>query len=445
MEPIVQIQETAGRFRTPKDKTILAVLLCVCIETLILFAFQGLGLSSNWTNDERSYNQAALNILDHHRFSTADAPPYDPAINITPGYPLFLAFIYSITTRSIVPVLLVQFLMLAAASWLTYILARRFVTRQAATIGAVLCVTYPPLVFMATYRLTEVAATFLMVLFILGLLACLRGGRRQLFYALLTGIIAGIAALVRPSSGLLVLVPLAACILQRNGIGLRRRAALFLMVSVGFAAFVAPWTIRNYTISGRFIPFSTIAGWSIFISIQQYSSERNHLLTGQDWEQIIAEHRARRARARSEVEHNGLSPVVQHEVILNQSYMADLPRKIQEVSLKQVLIGVPLRMFSFWSVGDSLIRRFHRVAYLNYFALVLLVIAGIYLCRKELIAHWPIWIVPVYLTLVHLVFHAETRYSFPARPFLIIYAGVALDRALSLIRSQKLVSFRTAA
>jgi hypothetical protein len=209
---------------------------------------------------------------------------------------------------------------------------------------------------------------------------------------------------------------------------------MILLLSFGFAMFVGPWALRNYAVSGRFIPFSTIAGWSIFISVEQYSAERNHLLTGEDWERIIAEHKTRRAEAALKVEDIGISTVVQQDIILNQSYMSELPQKVRELTLKQVLTGVPSRILAFWSVGDSLIRRFHKIAYVNYAALVLLVIGGVYLCRKELPGHWPLWVVPVYLTAIHLVFHAETRYSFPARPFLMIYAGVAAERILALIR-----------
>jgi 4-amino-4-deoxy-L-arabinose transferase-like glycosyltransferase len=420
-----------------KDRAILLIFLCVAIEAIILLLFQSAGVSSNPTSDERSYNRAAINLLDRQSLSTADEPPYEPAVNITPGYPLFLALVYLISWRSGVPVLILQLLLLAAVSALLYVLTRRFVTRRAAAIGALLCAAYPPLLFMATYRLTEVLATLLMILFIFVMLGCMRDTRRRLYYALLAGGIAGIAALVRPSSGLLVLAPLAVCLLQGDGGALRRRAVMFVLVLAGFTLFVGPWALRNYFVSGRFIPFSTIAGWSIFISAQQYSNERNQLLTGEDWERIIAEHQARRAEAIARVEDNGLSPAVQQDIIVNQSYMDDLPRKFQEVSAKQIMIGIPLRIFSFWSVGDSLIRRFHRIAYINYGVLVLLILCGVYLSRKELLGHWPLWVVPVYLTLVHLVFHAETRYSFPARPFLIIYAGVAVDRVLELVRSNR--------
>src|SRR5947207_6002082 len=47
-------------------------------------------------DDGRTYAQIARNVLEQHVYSHETAPPYDPSYIRLPGYPLFLAAIYSI-------------------------------------------------------------------------------------------------------------------------------------------------------------------------------------------------------------------------------------------------------------------------------------------------------------------------------------------------------------
>src|SRR5207302_187908 len=78
--------------------------------------------------------------------------------------------------------------------------------------------------------------------------------------------------------------------------------------------------------------------------------------------------------------------------------------------------------------------RLHLGIRIQYALLVLLAISGLFLCSGRLAHQWPLWLVPLYFTTVHLVFHVEPRYSFPARTFLMIYAGVPAARGLAGFR-----------
>src|SRR5712691_10099752 len=46
--------------------------------------------------DGKVYAQIARNVLEQHVYSHATEPPYDPSLIRLPGYPLFLAGVYSI-------------------------------------------------------------------------------------------------------------------------------------------------------------------------------------------------------------------------------------------------------------------------------------------------------------------------------------------------------------
>ena len=53
-------------------------------------------LATDEDDDGHVYAQIANNLLEHHVFSHADKEPYNPSLIRLPGYPLFLAAVYSV-------------------------------------------------------------------------------------------------------------------------------------------------------------------------------------------------------------------------------------------------------------------------------------------------------------------------------------------------------------
>src|ERR1043165_7069136 len=53
-------------------------------------------LPSDSAGDSIGYEQIARNVLEHHVYSHLDEPPFAPTLVRLPGYPLFLAAIYSV-------------------------------------------------------------------------------------------------------------------------------------------------------------------------------------------------------------------------------------------------------------------------------------------------------------------------------------------------------------
>jgi 4-amino-4-deoxy-L-arabinose transferase-like glycosyltransferase len=415
----------------------------------LLLLFLSLGASSILGGDGVGYHRLALNILDHFSFSLAEAPPYEPTLARAPGYPLFIALTYSISGRSLVSLRIAQFILLAATAWLLYILALRFVTRRAAVVAAILCATYLPFVFIAAYHLTETLSTFLTVLLVFSLVCALQNSRRRPVFAFVTGMIVGIAGLVRPSLTLLVIISLAVFTIQSVDSEWRWRALAGAMVATGFMLCVLPWSLRNIIVSHQLTPFATGSGgsgWSLYVSAQQYANEISYKVTSSEWAQIIAEYNTRADKAWQVVTNAEtfarkdypVSPNLQQELILDREYARDGWQKLRSVGLRQILQSLPTRLAYLWSTGDVspwATGLFHRFAQTHYAIMLLLIVLGCYFSRATLLSHIPLWIAPVYLTLVHLVFHVEPRYSFPARPFLFVYAGVTLEPVASLIRS----------
>jgi len=56
--------------------------------------------------------------------------------------------------------------------------------------------------------------------------------------------------------------------------------------------------------------------------------------------------------------------------------------------------------------------------------------------RRTLLRDWPLSMLAVYLTLLHLIFHIEGRYSVEARPLLIVFAAIGAVALWRRLRSR---------
>jgi 4-amino-4-deoxy-L-arabinose transferase-like glycosyltransferase len=448
----------------------LVILLIVGLEAVWLMGWVGWGERTILGGDGPEYHQIAIAILDGLNFSIFQYPPYEPTVWRSPGYPALLALAYLPNNCSLLFVRVLQFAMLALTCWLLYILARHFVSRRAAALSAILAALYGPLVFAPMYHLTETVSALLMVLWVLLLVYVYKNGRRRLLYALAAGVTLGVAALIRPSFLLLVpfmllLVPL---LLWRAPVEERRPLLrALILILCGFALCLAPWTIRNALVAQRFIPLGLGGGVSLYISAQQYSGEVNFRQGLPDQKQAEDRLNERKAlamqlepdrtgrQARQQAEPHALRETYeggscndlrvdlgvpltpQQEYTYDRICMKDGVAILRGVSISRLLPSMLIRVPLLWSTADispwSMGGTGHRIMQLQYGLTMLLLALGLFICRRRLKQHWPLWLVPVYLTLIHMVFHFEGRYSIPGRPFLLIYAGVGLSHLLYVL------------
>lgn len=144
------------------------VLCAVMVGVEALIVLVGLGQAGRplLGGDGSEYNQYALNLLRHGVFSNAISAPFYPGVTRTPGYPAFLALLHLIDMHSLLLVRITQFALLAVIAWLIYGIASELAGVRVARISAVLCATYLPFLWLATYHLTEVVASALGTLLI---------------------------------------------------------------------------------------------------------------------------------------------------------------------------------------------------------------------------------------------------------------------------------------
>jgi len=272
-------------------------------------------LPNDAPDDGRTYAQMARNVLEQHVYSHETEAPFAPSLIRLPGYPLFLAAIYSVFGHtSNGAVRLVQALIDTATCGLVGLIAfcwqsdekRKRSTAIAALALAAVC---PFTTIYAATILTEVPTTFLVMAMFLAATFAFRSGfttgdtegpgenisiRRALLWWLVAGLCGGLAVLFRPDSGLFTLAvgltlvitapfwsAVASAARHRfrsrveasadGDLKRRRRFALpahstfrtlaaGTLFSLAFGFVLVPWTIRNARVFHLFQPLSPAHG-----------------------------------------------------------------------------------------------------------------------------------------------------------------------------------------
>ncbi len=206
-----------------------------------------------FTPDSRDYDALARALIERGQFSRdADGKA---EIFRTPGYPLLLAGVYSISGKAVQAAICVQVLLDVLLCLLVYRLAEQLCSRRAGLLAAAFQAFCPAAVAASVRLLSGSLFALLMTGAVLALANQLRS--RRVGWAVLGGLLMGFACLVRPIG--LGATGLAAAVLARR---LRhwRSAAAFAAAA---AALVGPWMIRNFARTG-YAGLSGVGDYNLF-------------------------------------------------------------------------------------------------------------------------------------------------------------------------------------
>src|SRR5215831_4951267 len=233
----------------------IAAASCVTLAIGLVFVFVRAPHPWGWEGIDH-YHELALLLAHGAAFPTTDVPW---------GYAYFLAAFYRLAGDHPWVPLTAQVVLNALVPPLLYALVRRDLGERAALTSAVLASV---LSFNTIYASTQSSDAVCTVLFLAGLVA-LRGalatGRRAMWVA--GGVLAGLASQFRPN--LLpfpAVVAAVAWVVDRRARRLTRSLVLYLIAA---AAVSAPWAIRNYRLTGEFIPTSTHGGVQLWYGTLQ--------------------------------------------------------------------------------------------------------------------------------------------------------------------------------
>ena len=260
-----------------------AIAIALTIAALGFRLFLVLHLPNDDDDDGHFYAQIARNLLDHRGYSGEEEEPYVPTYVRVPGYPLFLAGVYSVFGRdNNTAVRIIQSSLDTATCWLVALLALAWVPikwkpwkrRRAMLIALALAAACPFTAIYTTTILTETWATLLVTGFVLVATFASKSDRtlKSALLWMAAGILGGAATMFRPDCALfaggsgvtLFVAGFVRAIAQlkspeqHESAGVWRALGVTLAgcvaLSIGFISILAPWGIRNARVFGVFQP-----------------------------------------------------------------------------------------------------------------------------------------------------------------------------------------------
>lgn len=438
----------------PKNqgKKLIWIIAAVTIFNAVLALFF-LGLAEKeLAGDELHYNQLAINLINHSAFSFETEPPFEPTIYRTPGYSIFVAGLYLISGNSVLFVKLFHFLLFGVNAYLLYKLAEFYTDEKTARIAAYFFLIYIPFIFITAYLITEtVTITLLLSLFLL-IKKCNWQNDKRIRVDLTIGLVMGILAMIRPTTSLIV-IPLVLSLwlpyfFKKSTLNFQKVFLKSFFFGCGLLLIFAPWVIRNYSITKRFIPFTVMTSpESSYVSLLQYNGKISYAFTVPEWKEIyLAGLSERRSTAderisKGEVEPNiaNMPKSVQRELLIEESYSNSAKDELKELTLSKIIKSYPVRLAYLWSTADAFTPSvfIHRIAQVQFGLFFLLALIGILYNWRNLLSHWLLLLFPIYLTLMHSIFHEEPRYTIPARPFILIYCAIGAVWLWNFVRKDQ--------
>ena len=238
---------------------LLATLSGLALRLVFFFFFPAI------TSDSFIYGDIAKNWLQHGIFGVHDGAAVVPTYIRLPGYPAFLALIFSVFgMEHYRAVLVVQIFVDLASCFLIADMARRLLSERAAKVAFLLAALCP---FFANYAAAALTETLEVFFTVLALDLAMRGltGRedRRLSPWLGCGLAVGCAILLRPDGGLLLMAVagflgamVIASFIRRSPSSAFYFLRAGIVVGVVSLAPLVPWSLRNLHTLHSFEPLA---------------------------------------------------------------------------------------------------------------------------------------------------------------------------------------------
>lgn len=356
------------------------------------------------------YHSFALSLREH------GALLHDgkPSAAREPVYPIFLAGVYSIFGASNPAVWLAQTALGLAIVAMVFSLAERVFSRNVAWAAAVLAAFHPQFIFYTAQPEREILQIFLLLAAVLLMVLACRGESAPLMAG--SAVLWAFCPLI--NSALLPAGLLAAggawLLGRRRGRDLRGLSALYLAV---FLAIYALWPLRNYLVFHRFIAGATAGGAHVYVSLVVPNDAAG---TALEKEYIDQDPVMRASSALPEDERD------EYFYRAAARWVANHPLRFAGIMLAS---GIKLwRLYPYSRDYGVSARVVQGVSLLSDGWIIPLGLAGLLLAGRRFPEADLFNLVLFAITLTYMIFWAVIRYRLPMMPYVLIYAGYALER-----------------
>ena len=421
------------------------VIICLCLFAL---AF-GVRLVV-WQNNKAAidgvqhvvthvYKQDARLLVagDVRTFLTGPDPPSDATIIMhPPGYPLFIAAIYSLFGEN-ESLRMIQILLNSLASIMVFFLTRRLFSQPTAIVAGLLTAMAPQFAYHSAIILPDELSALPIVL---GLYFLVRAWQeKQLAMVVIAGASLGLSCWLRSNALLLPLFfAAAALIVFPKGWRLKPTAVLL----AAFILTISPMTIRNYAVFAAFVPVSVGFGTTFIEGLGEMDTEGRTGLPSTDEGVMemdagrlgrpdyygnlyapdgIARERDRVAAGLAVVRAN---PGWYAASVLKRGLMTFRMERVPVIAPEHDERDTTIPLFYYLNVPLKLVQRlFITAVFLPLFlAGVLLLIRDTEGAKKLVI----LLFVPLYFFLLQPLIHTEYRYLLPATHLIVMIAAYPL-------------------
>jgi len=395
------------------------------VRLVLLWRFAGVGLA---IHDERDYDQLAVSIVERGEFGFS---PGELTSIRPPLYPALVAGIYCVCgLQNYQAVRAMQIVLSLATTALVYLLARRMYDERVASVAATIHCLYPSLLGAADMVLTETVFTLLLCGFLV-LIERYFASPSRLTLAT-AGVMLGLAALTRSVVWLFPLFAVLTIITFSRNRTLLGRIGSAAPLMLGFVLTLAPWTVRNTLLQQTFTTVDVMGGRNMMMGNYEFTPAYRpwaaiEIEGDEAWHAVLS-------RA-----HGGLAGKTQGQIDklamkYALGYMLDHPSQTVRRSTAKLL--------HFWQLERELVAGAKQgiwgpfstpavvalaaVIMGAYAVTILLGVFGVVLAPpKSLAMHAFLLVLVGFVTALHCVAFAHSRYHLPLMPIVMIYAAAA--------------------
>ncbi|MFG0335966.1 MAG: ArnT family glycosyltransferase [Maioricimonas sp. JB049] len=224
-----------------------AILLIALIAGLFVWCIDGYGFEPR--DDSRQYHNIAVNLAERGIISMDGQPPYEPDARRVPGYPMFLAAIYSFVGPNVTLAKFIQTAFVPLWVLLTFLIGYRVSRKRGAVFAAAAIVLITPVLLeMSNRLLTE--GLFTVLLLTGTLTSYLWADTSQFRWAAVTGMCWASLGLIKPEAILLPAAVIPFVLINTREFRTARLAQCVVALMI-CGTFIGVWVYRNNNVVGR--------------------------------------------------------------------------------------------------------------------------------------------------------------------------------------------------
>ena len=351
---------------------------------------------------------------------------YDPPRRLLrmPGFPILLAIPRLIFGDTPIAARLLLVFVGTLACGLTYWLGYELAGHAVGLLAAAYTAVSPTMALFSVLFLSEPAFAAAMLASLIAAAKLLKETHRTdelnqstVRYAAAVGTLAGLATYMRPT-WLLVAPGLAFLFLVSNRAAIRSRVIVAGIICISLALTLAPWTIRNASITGHLIPTTLWVGPSLYDGL-------NPAATGDSNMQFFEDDRL-------------LQTMTEYE--MDQEYRRRAWKFAAEQPDRAIWLAL-VKQVRYWSPAPNTPQfnhpLIHAVAWLSFAPLMLLAVIGAWQMRGQM-SVLVVTVGPIlYFAALHLLFVGSLRYRLPAEYPLCVLSAVGFVRLWDTRRRTK--------